>query len=248
MDLALYAALFLLFSFLGWVLEVAYHAVKLGTFVNRGFLLGPICPIYGVGAVLLFLCLWQIRDRWVLLFVASVLLTTALELLTGFLLDKLFHTRWWDYSQNKFSFGGYVCLRFSLIWGLLCMLLVKGLFPLTVWVYERTPSYLLWPAEIVLLTLILADTVLTVIRLVGFDKNMERLYRLRAVMQAGSDRLGVGVYRTAVKAETEYQKLLEQVVTLERRFLDAFPTMHSQKYNEQITKLKERLASLRKKK
>ena len=100
--------IFIIYAFLGWCSEVAFAAVNKGKFVNRGFLNGPVCPIYGVGMLIVVLCLWNLRDRPLLLFLGSALLTTALEFVTGFVLERFFHDKWWDYSVGL---GGIVYNR-----------------------------------------------------------------------------------------------------------------------------------------
>ena len=107
--------IFIIYAFLGWCSEVAFAAVNKGKFVNRGFLNGPVCPIYGVGMLIVVLCLWSLRDRPLLLFLGSALLTTALEFVTGFVLEKFFHDKWWDYSDMPFNIKGYVCLKFTVV-------------------------------------------------------------------------------------------------------------------------------------
>ena len=112
------AAFFYIYGVLGWCVEVAYAAVKQGKFINRGFLNGPICPIYGVGVVLVIYCLGEVRGNLLVLYAASIALVTVIEGITGFVMDKMFHHKWWDYSNQPLNIGGYVCLVFSLIWGI----------------------------------------------------------------------------------------------------------------------------------
>ena len=102
---------FFAYAFLGWCMEVSFAALTSGRFVNRGFLNGPVCPIYGCGAVIVLFCLEPLKDHLFWLFVGSVILTSALEWLTGFVLEKIFHERWWDYSDMPFNLGGYICPR-----------------------------------------------------------------------------------------------------------------------------------------
>lgn len=127
----LYHALwvFFIYAFLGWCTEVSYAATKTGKFVNRGFLNGPWCPIYGFGVVIVLAFLEPLKSNLFVLFLGSVVLTSALEWLTGFLLEKLFAQRWWDYSNEPFNLSGYICLRFSLAWGFACLFVVKLLHP-----------------------------------------------------------------------------------------------------------------------
>ena len=115
---------FLVYSFLGWVLEVVFHASKLGKIVNRGFLNGPVCPVYGFGMVGPLMLLQSISSadtvedtNVFVLFFICMLFGSAVELLAGWLLDVIFHMRWWDYSDEPFNLHGYICLRFSLLWG-----------------------------------------------------------------------------------------------------------------------------------
>ena len=94
---------FAIYSFAGWCGEVVFATVRHGKFVNRGMLHGAYCPIYGFGLITVIVCLTPIKDSWLLLFVGSAVLTTVLEFITGFVLDKLFGRRWWDYSDKKFN-------------------------------------------------------------------------------------------------------------------------------------------------
>ena len=114
---------FLVYSFGGWVVEVIFHAVALGKVINRGFLNGPVCPVYGFGVLSVFALLNTIQSGGHqmsegMIFVFGFVLATAVELIAGWLLDVCFHARWWDYSDKPLNFHGYICLEFSLIWGL----------------------------------------------------------------------------------------------------------------------------------
>ena len=120
---------FFVYGFLGWCTEVAYATTKQRKFVNRGFLNGPICPIYGVGVTVVVYFLTPYKDNLILLYVLSTVLVTVLEGLTGYLMDKIFHHKWWDYTNQPLNIGGYVCLIFSLVWGVACVLIVRVIHP-----------------------------------------------------------------------------------------------------------------------
>lgn len=105
-----FALSFFVYGFLGWCTEVAYAAVKQGKFVNRGFLNGPICPVYGIGVGVVVQFLTPVENNLVLLYISSTILVTAIEGITGFLLEKIFHNKWWDYSDQPLNIGGYVRL------------------------------------------------------------------------------------------------------------------------------------------
>lgn len=133
--------IFFVYALLGWCTEVSYAALVTGKFVNRGFLNGPVCPIYGFGAAIIFLCLEPLKQNLLLLFLGSVLLTSLLELAAGFVLEKLFHQRWWDYSDEPFNLGGYICLRFSIAWGLIGLFVVDLLHPTVMLLVRLLPPY-----------------------------------------------------------------------------------------------------------
>lgn len=104
--------IFIIYAFIGWCTEVSYAALDRGIFVNRGFLNGPYCPIYGCGVVIVVAVLTPLKDNLLILFIGSFLLTSILEYITGYLLEKVFHNQWWDYSDKPFNIHGYVCLKF----------------------------------------------------------------------------------------------------------------------------------------
>ena len=125
-------SLFFIYSFLGWVIEVVYVSIDNKKICDRGFLIGPICPIYGISGVAMTLLLSKIQHQYIFVFLASTILCTAFEYLTSFVMEKLFKTRWWDYSTEKFNLNGRVCLKNALLFGILGTLVVTVLSP-TLW-------------------------------------------------------------------------------------------------------------------
>ncbi len=120
---------FFVYSFLGWVFETVLITVKRKKIVNRGFLNGPLCMIYGITAVILTVCATSLGDNVVFLILGSTIYATVIELLAGKFLEKVFHGRWWDYSDKRWNFDGYVCLSHSVFWGLLGAAVIKWLNP-----------------------------------------------------------------------------------------------------------------------
>ena len=182
--------LFFIYAFLGGCTEVSYAALKSGRFVNRGFLNGPVCPVYGCGAVIVLWVLEPLRGNLLLLFLGSVALTSLLEWLTGFVLERLFHQRWWDYSQEPFNLNGYICLRFPIAWGLACLFVVKLVHPSVLWCIRTIPH----PVGVGLLILFsvtmavdLAATVRTIARI---NRQLSQLDELAAGIKEMSNELG----------------------------------------------------------
>lgn len=125
---------FIIYSFLGWVWETSYVSIKNHKFVNRGFINGPFCTIYGFGAIGVYLILRPLDGFWIPLFFGGIFVATVLEYLTAVLMESIFHTSWWDYSDNKFNFQGRICLGASIGWGFFTLLLFWVLQPFVEWI------------------------------------------------------------------------------------------------------------------
>lgn len=120
---------FIVYSFIGWCLETFYAFMVLGRFVKRGFLFGPICPIYGFGAVLLIFNLKKIKGNNFKKFFIAMIVFSAFEFVASFILEAIFHQRWWDYSNDFMNLQGRICLAFSIVWGLVGVLFVNNIHP-----------------------------------------------------------------------------------------------------------------------
>lgn len=131
----------IIYSFFGWVWETCYVSVKSGKFVNRGFINGPLCTIYGFGAVSVYVILRPFSDNLLYLYLGGVVVATALEYVTAVLMESIFHTSWWDYSDNKFNFQGRICLGASLGWGAFTVILFKVLHPFVESIVILYPVY-----------------------------------------------------------------------------------------------------------
>lgn len=119
--------LFVCYSFLGWVLETVAAAVKQRAFVNRGFLNGPLCAVYGIASLVMTLFFRELQGNWVFLFLGCMIAATIVEWIAGLLLERLGIGKWWDYSKKRFNLGGYICLQNSILWGLLgCLVITWG--------------------------------------------------------------------------------------------------------------------------
>ena len=198
--------LFLVYSFLGWCVEVSFVAVTTGRVVNRGFLNGPVCPIYGVGMLGALLLLEPVSDNLVLLFFLGMLLCTLVELIGGWILERAFHTRWWDYTDKPFNLGGYVCLGFSIMWGFAVTFAVRLIHPLVFSLVCWLPHLVGWILIGVLYALFLIDFVLTLITVIGLRKQLGELERvgqaLHTVGDTISDRLGNSALAADAKLES----------------------------------------------
>lgn len=195
-------AYFFLYSFLGWCCEVIFATLKTGKFVNRGFLNGPVCPIYGTGVALLLLCLTPLKEYpWAVFFV-SVILCSALEFLTGFLLEKIFHKKWWDYSGRKFNIGGFICPEMSLLWGIAAIAVLYGIQPTFAALLGHIPLLAGYIILGICAAAFMIDLVFTLLQISALGKRLKELQKINAALRLGSDALGSALsHATAKSAE-----------------------------------------------
>ena len=161
---------FAFYSFGGWCIEVLYYFKNEHRFVNRGFLYGPFCPIYGCGAVSLVVFLDNYKNNIFILFFLAVLLTSILEYFTGFILEKAFKTKWWDYTDDPFNIHGRVCLLYSLMWGVGEVVIIRIIHPILNDMVMNIPAIL---GDIVLSIIVIyfiLDFCFTIASLMQFDK------------------------------------------------------------------------------
>ena len=180
-------AFFLIYSCLGWCLEVVYAAATTGQLVNRGFLNGPVCPIYGFGMILVLFFLTPLEGSLLLLYLGGVLLPSALELVGGWVLYKLYRTRWWDYSDRPFNIGGYICLEFSLLWGVGALLMVKAVHPAIAALVDIVPPLVGFILMCLLYAVYAADVVATGISASDLARELDALEKVADSMHAVSD-------------------------------------------------------------
>ena len=216
---------FFLYGCIGWGVEVVYAAVKTHKLVNRGFLCGPICPIYGFGMVGLIysVSLIPMPDSGsmsaVAIFFIGMILTTAIELVGGWALFKIYHIRWWDYSNMKFNLGGYICPQFSLLWGLGSVLMIKVVHPLLARGSSPMPFNIMLIVDVVLLVLFVVDVAASTAAAIGLNKYLREIDELRAKLRVTSDKLTTVLGTGAMTADTilDEQKLQLALAKLEGR-------------------------------
>ena len=149
--------LFFLYGFLGWVWEVLLVSIERRHWVNRGFLYGPVLPIYGFGAFIIQWLTSPVQDNPLLVFLIGMAGVTLLEYVTGVVMDHLFHVRYWDYSSHRFNIKGHISLIVSLGWGVLAVLLVNVLHPPIDSLLKLIPAAVAEPLSLILTILFVVD-------------------------------------------------------------------------------------------
>ncbi len=173
--------LFLWYSFLGWILEVIYSAIRKRKFMNRGYLNGPLCSVYGFAALLISWVLQDLQGNWVFLYLGSAIFATLIEWTAGHLLEWQGNKKWWDYSHLKGNLGGYVCIRFSLLWGLLGTVVVTWGNGLLLMPYKALP-------ETLVRIILLISAVIVAVDAVGSYAVIHKLKNMDAIL-AANDRI-----------------------------------------------------------
>lgn len=227
---------FTFYSFLGWVLETVYCSIPAKKFVYRGFLVGPVCPIYGFGAMAVISILSPLEKYPILVFFAAVILTSLVEYITGYLLERIFNKTWWDYSHRKYNLHGRICLAFSLIWGVLSFILVYLIAPPISKVISCMPLLVRIILSGIFAIVFVVDLAISVRDAIRFNIDMNQLTLFAEMIDKKKLELqnAVSNFRAEPRAaiEEELQKLLLQQEELAdkfmrrmRRILSAFPRM-----------------------
>ena len=237
---------FAIYAFLGWCAEVAYAAMCQGKFVNRGFLNGPYCPIYGCGVVLVIGLLTPLKGNRLILFVGSVLLTSALEWITGFALEKVFHDKWWDYSDVPFNLNGYICLKFSILWGFACMFILEIFHPTVEALVGWIPTKLGWPLVVILLAAFFADACVTARSILRLNQRLEHMEEIAEKMREISDHIGEEISENVLELMEKQEELKEKGEEVrekreaQKREREARLAMQRQKMLEEYEELAQR--------
>lgn len=173
---------FILYGIVGWIYESSYASIKEKSFVNRGFLTGPIIPIYGCGALLFYLVFWDYRDQVFVVFIGGAVLATFLEYITSFLMEAIFHTRWWDYSNFRINLNGRVALLVSLFWGVLACVMLNIIHPGMDYLIKAIPEKIGRIMGHVITAAFILDMIDASITSVKLEKMLAKLQKLRQDM------------------------------------------------------------------
>ena len=212
----------MIYSIIGWMIEVSYHAVTMGKVVNRGFLNGPLCPVYGSG-VLMVLMVVDLCGEWfgfetdlsrakvIELFIIGIIFATLIELIAGFLLDQLFHARWWDYRDRRFNLNGYICLEFSIYWGLGIAFVLRVIQPVFENIVSSIPVRISWILLSAFYLIFIIDIVLTVLTILKLNKQLEKMRDMEAAIQklsgSMSEFIGTSTIKTVEKINESQDKV-----------------------------------------
>lgn len=236
-DIRVYFLLFMIYAILGWCMEVTCKLIQYKRFINRGFLIGPYCPIYGYGAILITFLLKKYTNDPIALFFMAIIICGTLEYLTSYFMEKIFKARWWDYSQKKFNINGRVCLNTIIPFGLLGLFIMYVSNPFFIGKIEMLPqmwlSILFWA----LLAIYIVDNIVSGI-VIRYVKKTEKI-------------VGKDIDNTE-EITKKVKEVLQSKSALHRRLLNAYPSLETvkikikakkEKIKEKVEEQKEELAS-----
>ena len=227
---------FMIYSVIGWMIEVSFQAVTRGEVINRGFLNGPLCPVYGSGVIMVLMVV-DLCGFWfgletnlseastIELFIIGIIFATLIELVAGFLLDQLFHARWWDYRDRRFNLNGYICLEFSIIWGLAIAFVLRVIQPVFEGIVATIPEKIGIIILIVCYFVFTIDIIITVLTVLKLNKQLSKMRDLELAIQKLSDGMseiiGNSTLKTVEKINDSHDKVEQRKAELRDKMDDA---------------------------
>lgn len=225
----IYFLLFISYAFLGWCMEVTCKLIQYKKFINRGFLIGPYCPIYGWGALTITILLKRYMEDPLVLFVMSTLICSIIEYLTSYFMEKKYHARWWDYSNKKFNINGRICLETLIPFGILGVAIMYGTNPILFKLYNQIPQ--------------LVINILTVILFIGFIVDNIISSNIISSINVEGNKL---IKDNTEEITEKIKQILRQKSWLHRRLINAYPGLKDIKVK--IKKVEQKIDERRKSK
>lgn len=236
------ATYFIIYSFLGWVLESIFRSFCEKKIINTGFLRGPICPIYGCGAIIMILFLKNFSNSKILLFIMSIIFLSLWEYIVGVILEKLFKTKYWDYSDHKFNYKGRICLTNSIAWGFLGVLFIDFIHPGIINLLKNVDVLYLKIIVPILLILILTDAIISIVKTKNIKGTLEKVEKLNEQIKeklaeiknqnqeknTTSENLQSLIEKINKRKNKELRKLYKRVYRLKR----AFPAIDTKEFRD----------------
>lgn len=245
---------FIIYSFFGWVMESVLKTCIQKKPVNSGFLYGPFCPIYGFGAIIMFLFLQGFKERPILLFIIAFFILSLWEYIVGWALEKIFHTKYWDYTENKFNIRGRVCLMNSLFWGFLGVVFIRYMHPYIIERVDAINETELVILTVILITIMLVDAIISAIKVNDISISLEKLKEITDSIKEKLEELDKkqinkeNIQQTIEDLKYKQTKIKRRLLRRTNRLKKAFPTMKSDAIEKINEFLKEKKENIRKSK
>lgn len=233
---------FFLYSFLGWAMESVYLSIGQRKIVNTGFLYGPFCPIYGFGAVVLYILLIPLHGKPLAIFSVGFIVLSIWEYFVGYLLEKIFKTKYWDYSNNKFNINGRVCLLNSIYWGFLSVFFIEIWNPWVEMQFSKLTINVMIYVDSILIIYMLIDFILSAIKATNLRKRISKLIklgeslkeRLEELKKSSSEKQKVALQNIIDDLKLKQKRYKEKTDKQIEKLKNAFPTVQSEHIKEYL--------------
>lgn len=251
---------FIIYSILGWIMESSVRTIAERKVINTGFLKGPMCPIYGIGSIIIILFLSKLENNLILLFLSSIVVLSIWEYLVGVLLEKMFHTKYWDYSDHKFNIKGRICLTNSIYWGILGIIFVKYIHPFIEKILISIDIRYRYIIITVITILFLIDMILSIIKVKNIKITLEKVEKLNneikeklreiAEIEINSERYKSieNIKQLVEKLNRKKNKTTQNLYKNVYRLKKAFPAIDTNEIKEILNKRIEMLKERKEKK
>ena len=239
-NIVTYFLLFMIYSVAGWIMEVTCKSFEAKKFINRGFMIGPYCPIYGWGAIFITILLKRYISDWIVLFFMSMITCGVLEYLTSYVMEKLFHARWWDYSRRKYNINGRICLETLVPFGLLGLTIMYITNPIILNALQSIPNNILNVIAIVLFVIFIIDGIVSLKVVSNVRATSTKLNKEAKTMD------------NTEEITAKVKEILRNKSVLNRRLINAYPNLQTvlKKKKEEIKRktdeIKEEIKSKKK--
>lgn len=224
--ICIYILFFFIYSFLGWCLEVICKLISEKRFINRGMLIGPICPIYGYGVLIMTLLLQHYLKEPITLFILIIVSCSILEYFTSYFLEKIYHTRWWDYTSRKFNINGRICLETMIPFGVLGILIMNYGNPLVFRFLNLFSNTTIYIVSTILLITYIIDNIISCKIIYNIQRLSKEIQSKQIIRKDDTERITKLVRKRIEKS----MKLLD------KRLIDAFPHLEMLKFKKRKKK------------
>ena len=221
---------FITYSFLGWVMESIFRSICEKKIINTGFLIGPYCPIYGTGAIIMLLFLKQFSENLITLFIVSMIVFTIWEYIVGLLLEKIFHTKYWDYSNNKFNFQGRICLMNSTFWGFLGIVFLKLIHPAIESILIKIDDNILIFVFSIISVVMFIDMIVSIVKIKNIKATLEKIEELNKEIKAKLKEINIE------QLKYRRNKMILRLYRNVYRLKKAFPAINTKEITEVLAK------------
>lgn len=228
---------FFTYSFFGWILESIYKSFRQKKIVNSGFLYGPFCPIYGLGALIMYFVLSGYNENPIHVFIIGFVVLSVWEYIVAWALEKLFNTKYWDYSNYKYNINGRVCLLNSFFWGVLGILFIYLIHPVMKTVVIKVDSKILLFISVILSIGMIVDTIINIAKMKDISKKIEDVKNIRNQIKSKLEELkkinnNKESRKEAIQLlindlKTQELNVKEKLIKQTSRIRKAFPSMQS---------------------